>query len=330
MQGNKENKHWSQYWQYSKSLNSFAEGEAGKGYQGEIAAFWQKQVKDLEDQAVIVDVGTGNGALAVLIAASANALNVNWQIHGVDYADIDPAKTFANDDSVLKQLQGITFHGNTNMNKLPFEDASVDCVVSQFALEYADHKAALTEAHRVLKPGGKLIVMAHHADSVLTKDSARGKEIFDYVLNNSPLFIQADLLLRLAAERMKDVDFKTWKDSQECNALGKSVEWTLHVINERFPLATDHVWLTDIFNRVINVLNHGQSLETAVEAQRRLSITYDMLQGHLLRVQDQVNAAFSAQEAGDFEKLAKQFNTAELAEFNIDNELFAWGIHLIK
>lgn len=330
MADKKDNKHWSQYWQFSKSLNSFAEGEAAKGYQGEISKFWRDAMQDVGKDAVVVDVGTGNGALAALIKAQAKELDASWQIHGVDSADIDPAKAFADDASMLQQVEGITFHGNTDMCKLPFADDSVDCVVSQFALEYADQAAALKEVNRVLKPGGKLVMMAHHQESALTKDSARGEEIFNYTLNNSPLFIQADLVLRLAAERMQNCDFKTWKESQECNAISKSIEWTLHVINERFPQGSDHVWLTDIFNRVINVLNYGQSHETAIEAQRRLGITYNMLQAHLLRVQEQVKSALSEPQAVEFTKLAHEFSDVEHREFEVGNELFAWALKLRK
>lgn len=330
MQNKQEIKHWSEYWQSSQSLNSFAEGEAAKGYEGEISAFWQEHLKTLNNNAVVVDLGTGNGALAALVAAHGRTLDKNWQVHGVDYADIDPLKTFARDAAVLKQLQGITFHGNTDMGKLPFADASVDCLVSQFAFEYAEQNSALAEAYRVLKPGGKLVMMAHHGKSGLTKDSARGCDIFDYILNNSPVFIQADLMLRLATERLQNSDFKTWKESQECNALGKSLEWTLHVINARFSLPTDHPWLTDIFNRVINILNNGQSHATAQEAQKHLAVTYDMLQAHLLRIREQVKAAFSADDLSSFKRNASAFASIAHKEFNIEKELFAWVVSLEK
>ena len=52
--------------------------------------------------------------------------------------------------------------------KLPFEDKSFDCVYSYGVLHHIpDLETALAEIHRVLKPGGKLMVMLYHRDSLL-------------------------------------------------------------------------------------------------------------------------------------------------------------------
>jgi ubiquinone/menaquinone biosynthesis C-methylase UbiE len=52
--------------------------------------------------------------------------------------------------------------------KLPFEDESFDCVYSYGVLHHIpEMETALAEIHRVLKPGGKLMVMLYHRDSLL-------------------------------------------------------------------------------------------------------------------------------------------------------------------
>lgn len=51
---------------------------------------------------------------------------------------------------------------------LPFEDKSFDCVYSYGVLHHIPElEKALAEIHRVLKPGGKLMVMLDHRNSLL-------------------------------------------------------------------------------------------------------------------------------------------------------------------
>ena len=49
---------------------------------------------------------------------------------------------------------------NMNVNKMDFKDNSFDCVVDTFGLEYNINPGqALAEMQRVLKPGGKLLLI---------------------------------------------------------------------------------------------------------------------------------------------------------------------------
>lgn len=59
-------KHWTNYWRNSGALNSFAEGRVAKGYDGDVKKFWDDKFSLFPTQGEIVDLGTGNGALAIL------------------------------------------------------------------------------------------------------------------------------------------------------------------------------------------------------------------------------------------------------------------------
>ena len=59
---------------------------------------------------------------------------------------------------------------------LPFEDESFDVVVSFGVLHHTpDTEKAIEEAHRVLKPGGRLLLMLYHRDSFAYRFLFRAK-----------------------------------------------------------------------------------------------------------------------------------------------------------
>ncbi|MCH8492418.1 MAG: class I SAM-dependent methyltransferase [Idiomarina sp.] len=317
--------HWSDYWRNSGALNSFAESGAASGYAGEIAEFWQQHLSKCAKDACVVDAGTGNGALAVLITEYGRKHKRAWEVIGVDAAAINPAASLQSKPELQKKLKGITFHGETPIEKMPFAAGSIDRVTSQFAFEYADAKPALKEIFRVLKPGGELVVMAHHSESALVQDSQRGLQIFDYILNNSPLFMQLDLLFNLASGALDSMDYASWNRTQECIAVTKSVQWTMTIINERFNQEGDAQWVNDVFGQAIGLIKSVNNAQTAKQALQGLGGVYNALQNHRLRIQEQVSVALNKEKLmalqGMVEGMKGEFS---YADFTIEGELFAY------
>jgi ubiquinone/menaquinone biosynthesis C-methylase UbiE len=95
-----------------------------------------------------VDIGAGTGANLQLFPSSVNELVL-----------VEP------DPHMLRQLRprlGHTEAIQASAEALPFEDASFDTAVFTLVLcTVPDPNAALTEAARVLKPGGKLLFVEH-------------------------------------------------------------------------------------------------------------------------------------------------------------------------
>jgi arsenite methyltransferase len=102
----------------------------------------------------ILDVGSGPGFLAAEIAQDVGAAGL---VHGVDPSaamlDIARRRASAGDAAPLRFGPGAA-------DALPLADGTFDAVVCTQVLEYVDDvAAALAEMRRVLRPGGRLLVL---------------------------------------------------------------------------------------------------------------------------------------------------------------------------
>ena len=106
----------------------------------------------------VLDVGCGNGfVLSRYAVAGARVTGVDLTQAGVSLSQA----RFA-----LAKLRG-TFR-TANAESLPFPGASFDLVTSMGVLHHTPHpELGFSEIHRVLRPGGRLIIMVYHRDSAL-------------------------------------------------------------------------------------------------------------------------------------------------------------------
>jgi ubiquinone/menaquinone biosynthesis C-methylase UbiE len=177
-------RHWEAYFR-GGAVASCPVGP-GDGYTGELREAWVRFFSELPDQARILDIGTGNGAIPLIALACAAALERQFQIHGSDLARIDPVRDVANGASLFA---GIQFHPQVASEELPFAAASFDAVTGQYALEYSNVGQALREIDRVLAPGGRAQFILHHADSVVALNARAS-------LQQAGLVLEETMILR--------------------------------------------------------------------------------------------------------------------------------------
>jgi ubiquinone/menaquinone biosynthesis C-methylase UbiE len=104
----------------------------------------------------VLDVGCGLG-VALRVYASARSI----EAHGIDYAEnmVEGAKR-----RLAETAAGLNIEfQQASVTELPYADASFDVVTSHRCLmallDWDRQKAALDELHRVLKPGGILVLL---------------------------------------------------------------------------------------------------------------------------------------------------------------------------
>lgn len=162
---NRSAAHWSQYWA-TGALTSLPQDFAFN-YDGEVRAFWHEQFETLPESGRMLDICTGNGPIALLAAGWAAQHKRAIDITAVDAAVVHPEQIASRRPAEAGLIQTIRFLGETSVEALPFEAESFDLVTSQYGLEYCRIDAAAQELSRVLRPGGRLAILAHEASSDL-------------------------------------------------------------------------------------------------------------------------------------------------------------------
>lgn len=103
----------------------------------------------LDPEWVVADLGCGTGMTAAILAP--------W-VHALEAVDREPAML----DAARRRLDGIenvTFH-ECDLSALSLSDASVDAAMLSLVLHHVpEPQAVIGEAARILKPGGRLMVL---------------------------------------------------------------------------------------------------------------------------------------------------------------------------
>ncbi len=112
----------------------------------------------------VLDVGCGNGyVLARYAQAGAEVYGVDLTEQGVQLC--------------RRRFEFAGLQGDfrvANAEELPFPDNHFDCVCSMGVLHHTPNTpAAVAQIHRVLKPGGRLIIMMYHRNSALYRVAFR-------------------------------------------------------------------------------------------------------------------------------------------------------------
>lgn len=173
---------WSTYWEKG-NLHS-CPGAFGANYDDEISAFWADFFSGLPVGARVLDIGTGNGAIAFLARDVSHQADLGFDIDGIDAAAIQPqqAATLAGISA-----RDVSFRSHVPAEHTDYPDSSFDAVASQYAVEYTRTSETLAEVARILKPGGLLALLMHHDQSVSAQTTQAELTAFAHMTEHAPL-----------------------------------------------------------------------------------------------------------------------------------------------
>ena len=108
---------------------------------------------ELEPGQVVLDLGSGGGIDVLL---SAKRVGPTGKVYGLDMTD--EMLALANENKRRAEAENVEFLKG-DIEQIPLPDASVDVIISNCVINLsADKRKVLSEAYRVLKPGGRFAV----------------------------------------------------------------------------------------------------------------------------------------------------------------------------
>ena len=242
------NNHWSTYWQ--SGVMTSLPMDFKKNYDGELADFWRGIMNQNTGHTQILDLCTGNGAVAILLQELATELGQSVSITAVDASSIHPEMVARQFPEKLPVIERIKFMGQCLVEDMAQQlSGPYDLIVSQYGIEYCDIGGAAQAVKSLLSPDGRLVFVSHAPETDIHQ-YMRHEELVYQFLDELGVFAlmmgfhhdrmsangfknKLSQLLPVmqsdAAHRGKDL-FMTW-----LNALSQLAQMNNHQLKEQKP-----------------------------------------------------------------------------------------------
>jgi ubiquinone/menaquinone biosynthesis C-methylase UbiE len=298
---------WNDYWHFDR-LSSF--DDAGQtNYREDIAAGWRSFFDSLPDGASILDLCTGNGAIAVMAAEAGRRRGKDFRIVAVDAADVNPYRYVTKHRD---ELAAIEFRPATPIENLPWPAASFDAVVSQYGIEYSDLSRSIPELARVVAPAGKARLFLHAAEGAVVQRSRQVIPEIDFLLYELDLAGKAQNCLRAVAAIERNMNPSA---SAQC-AARESVDAFQKALQEngqRIATAVDREMLRDA-GKMLAVLYQRRRQYDVAQAIGLVEEIRTEWRNHRGRLVAQIEAAVTRDERAELAGRLKRSGAREVKE----------------
>ncbi len=277
---------WNRYWEHG--FVTSCSGAFSGNYEGTLKAVWERFVAGCPRESRVLDICTGNGAIAMIANQVGRSRDLNLEIHAIDSATIRPLATVQQDRDLL---EGIRFHSETPAESTPFRDGFFHAITGQYAFEYTDETGCIAELARIAAPGCRLQLVIHHTGSVVIETSREE-------LSNGMLIMEQTRIFDLAGALMERVGAARTTAEKQALARDPEAESGREALNKA----------AESLSRAAGSSPHPELLELALdriagayralgsgpaEALRQLAAGREEIQANLARLQDLMTAARS-------------------------------------
>ncbi len=316
--------HWDRYWQADRLSACLADTATGN-YAQAIRTGWAAFFEPFPDGARLLDIGTGNGAVPLIARETAVQAGRRFEIHGVDRADIDPARFV---HATPGALADIHFHGRTSAESLPFPDRHFDGLTGQYALEYTDPASSVRELARVAKPGARLRFVLHAEGATPVAGAARCLAEIAFLTEELRILDKARVLMRAAFAFEQANAFDTRLEDEARKAREQYLA-AARAADARYPGAGSKALFSEILDGVRAAWDHRRNftLDYILTGLDRID---QETRAHAARLEDMRRAALSREELAALATLLREkgFGGVRTGELRApeDARLLGWEL----
>ncbi len=304
---------WTRYWQSGFQDTCFFADQAFA-----VDQFWYDLFANLEPSSRIVDLATGNGSVALKAARFAREQKQEFDVSGVDYASIRPAK-FSSVDAEL--LSSVRFISDTDIASLPFATSSTNCVTSQYGFEYAQLDQALAEATRILVPGGYAQFLMHAEGGAVHEASGARLRRAQYLL-------QKGQVIMLLTDLGKVVSAGS---APRLHKVQQRIESKVASLQRKFAAAPKDDLIWQVSHEALEILAATSGVSGPDIAARVAFIRTEVM-AYVQRLHAMRRASLSAPAMGDLCEQAKRLGceTSSYSPFFVDGDQVGWAFYARK
>ncbi len=318
---------WSRYW--ARGALHSCPNAFPADYGAEIRMLWAEFFAAQPSGARILDIGTGNGAIAFIARDTGTQRACAFEIEAIDLARIAPEDAAA---AHGVSTQGVTFRGGVASDATGYPDAWFDAVSSQFALEYMPIEPTLHELARIVKPAGGALFVIHHAASRALLTTRHELGSFDFLQHRVPLLVSARRYLRRLEAARTVEELQRLANDSETAAQAREIEGMVARVVDHARTAPEAGFVGAIAAQVVTALRETRTAGPAAGLER-LRVLEEEMQAHRERLRAIGAAARGAQGIG---KLARQLREAGFAphparELKVKgDDLIGWVLHATR
>lgn len=318
---------WSRYWARG-ALHSCPNAFSGN-YGEEIRALWVEFFAAQPSGARVLDIGTGNGAIALIARDVAHDSGCAFEIEAIDSAEIIPERAAA---AYGLATQGIVFRAGVDVESTGYPDAWFDAVSSQFALEYTRLGAALPELARVMKPGGAAMFVVHHAESLALATTRAELESFEFLQHEVPLLVNARRFLQRLLGARNAEELKRMARDAETTAQARELNRMVALVMARSKAKPHAAFVAAIAAQIVTALQEIRTVGINAGLER-LRVLHEEMQAHRDRLRAMAHAAHTH---ADVQRLAHEvqkagFQVQPAAELKVrGSDLMGWILRVTR